>query len=138
MAALSIEVVSSPALTVSLSLANERISVRELLERTVAAQLHELLQEQRLEDEAAAKILARQYLTQAEIDQQAGEGVVRLEPAKGHLDLQREIQRALHGFQKRAFRVVVEGEMLNGLDDELVLTPNTRVTFLRLVPLQGG
>ncbi|MBC7793549.1 MAG: hypothetical protein H7Z43_07560 [Clostridia bacterium] len=128
------------ALTVRISLASERISVRELLERTVAAQWHELLQGQRLGDEAAAQILARQYLTHAEIEQQAAKGSVRFGAAAGavRVDLKCEVQRALRGFEKRTFRVVVNGEMFKGLDDELYLTPATKITCLRLAPLKGG
>jgi hypothetical protein len=148
--ALVVEVVSSgvgtqlqePTLpTVRLALASERICVRELVRRTVTAQLDALNAGRERPSEHAQRLLARQYMTPSDVEHLAREGRVAF-PARTREgkqpDVELEIARALRGFELRVFRVVVDGEMLMELDDELILTPDSKVTFLRLMPLVGG
>lgn len=150
MPAVQVEVVSTivgpapagPQLpSVRLSLASERIRVRELVRRVVTEQLRDLQERRPSSACAPADALARHYLTQDEIDAAAREGRVRLQSkleTDADLDLEDEISRALRGFARGAFRVVVGGEMHMDPDEELTLTPDAKVTFLRLLPLAGG
>jgi hypothetical protein len=45
---------------------------------------------------------------------------------------------ALDGFARNAFFLVVDGRQMTDLDEEIPLQPKSRVTFVRLLPLQGG
>jgi hypothetical protein len=45
---------------------------------------------------------------------------------------------ALHGFARNAFFLVVDGRQVTGLDEMIPLRPISNVTFVRLVPLNGG
>lgn len=53
-------------------------------------------------------------------------------------DLEHETARALEAFRCGRFVLIVDGCQLVEHDDAFELTPDTAVTFLRLVPLQGG
>ena len=53
-------------------------------------------------------------------------------------DADRETRRALDAFRRGRFVLLVDGRQLAGEHDQVELTPATTVTFLRLVPLQGG
>lgn len=48
------------------------------------------------------------------------------------------VAQALEGFARNAFCVLVDNRQLTELDDEIALTPATRITFLRLLPLKSG
>lgn len=126
---------------VQLQWATERVSVRELIRRAVAAQIDALLLQQRAEAGLVQLALARQYLTAKDVAVQAEAGRIRLPTAAKSppvLDVEAEIRKALHGFEQRAFRVLVDGETLDSLEDELVVAQASKIVFLRLMPLVGG
>jgi len=54
------------------------------------------------------------------------------------IDPQAQIQRAFEAFESNGFIVLVNERQVESLDEWIVLTPETSVTFLRLVPLVGG
>ncbi len=61
------------------------------------------------------------------------------EPKTGKvIDADRQCDVALKAFRDRAFLVLVDERHLDDLDDEVELQDESRVTFLRLVPLVGG
>jgi hypothetical protein len=135
-----------PALEpVRLELAVERISVRELIGRTVAEQIRELTEQRRAEAEVVQLALARQYLTARDVEAQAEAGRIRFpaepKPRRGGvpaIDIGGEVAKALGGFEAGAFRVVADGVTLESLDEEIAPGPDTKVVFLRLMPLVGG
>jgi hypothetical protein len=45
---------------------------------------------------------------------------------------------ALDGFLRNAFFLVVDGRQATDLDEVIPLRPTSEVTFVRLLPLQGG
>lgn len=45
---------------------------------------------------------------------------------------------ALDGFTRNAFFLVVDGRQVTQLDETIRLRPTSNVTFVRLVPLDGG
>jgi hypothetical protein len=53
-------------------------------------------------------------------------------------DVDRETARALEAFRRGRFVLLADGRQLITEYDRIELTPATDVTFLRLVPLQGG
>jgi hypothetical protein len=59
-------------------------------------------------------------------------------PGKRLLDADRQVDRAFETFRKRGFALLVDGTQVESLDQELDLTPDSQITFLRLFPLAGG
>jgi len=54
------------------------------------------------------------------------------------LDWQKQFGRALAAFQGNGFLVLVDDRQITDLDQNLELTAQTKVAFLKLVPLAGG
>ena len=54
------------------------------------------------------------------------------------VDWQRQAAVALDGFRRSAFFVLVDGRQVEDLDEELALTADSDVRFVKLVPLVGG
>ena len=54
------------------------------------------------------------------------------------IDWQRQFDRAIAAFQENGFVILVNDEQVTDLEDEIVVTAATTVTFLKLVPLVGG
>lgn len=53
-------------------------------------------------------------------------------------DEESQINRALSGFEGNAFILLLDDRQVETLDEQVELTPETVVTFLRLTPLVGG
>ena len=53
-------------------------------------------------------------------------------------DRTKERRAAWEAFEKRCFVILIGDRQIDDLDEELVVTPETEVVFLRLVPLVGG
>lgn len=53
-------------------------------------------------------------------------------------DLEREVARALSAFRAGRYVVLVDGRQVESADELVTLTPDSEVTFVRLVPLRGG
>lgn len=130
--------------TVQLTLSSESITVAELIRRTLIEQISELTVKQMLDSVMARDSIARQYLSPTEIAEQAESGSVRGPAAPKptadapRFDVQREVDKAWRGFNRRSFRVVVDGQMPTELEQELVLKESSKVAFMRLTPLVGG
>jgi hypothetical protein len=58
--------------------------------------------------------------------------------APRRLDWNEQFQQALQAFKKNTFVLLVGDRQVEDLDEELMLSPETEVTFLKLVPLVGG
>ncbi len=54
------------------------------------------------------------------------------------IDAQAQCQRAYEAFEGNGFIVLVDDRQAASLDDLIALSPETRVNFLKLVPLVGG
>ena len=54
------------------------------------------------------------------------------------LDWKRQLDRALEAFEGNQILILVNDRQAESLDEEIVLEPQTTVTFLRLMPLVGG
>jgi len=133
----------TPLKTVTFDLASDTISVRSLIEKTVEQQIQAMLSKDAGEAELLRHALNAQYLTHEEIQRQSESGQIRLQPARSpeapqSIDPNKEIATAIRGFQQKAFKVVVDGEVMESLDDTLVIGPTTKIIFLRLTPLVGG
>jgi len=54
------------------------------------------------------------------------------------IDWQQQFSKASDAFTHNGFFILVDDRQPESLDEELVLTPQTRVSFVKLVPLVGG
>lgn len=96
-----------PALApVVLELLEERLTVAELIRRTVEEQVRELLARRRIDAQQVRRALDRQYLPPEEIARQAQEGAIRLPSARAvrvpEIDPTAEAQKALRAFEAGA------------------------------------
>ncbi|MFI7320311.1 hypothetical protein [Streptomyces venezuelae] len=58
--------------------------------------------------------------------------------AKAEADSARQVERVVEAFGRNGLLVLVGDRQVTDLDENIVLTSGTEVTFLRLVPLVGG
>lgn len=54
------------------------------------------------------------------------------------IDWEQQFEQAIAAFEGNGFLLLVDDEQATELDEEIVITPETTVTFLKLVPLVGG
>lgn len=54
------------------------------------------------------------------------------------LDWENQFTQAIAAFERNGFLILVDEEQVTELEEEIVITPTTVVTFLKLVPLVGG
>lgn len=54
------------------------------------------------------------------------------------IDWKQQFEAALRAFERNGFLILVNERQAESLDEEIVIAPDTQVTFLKLVPLVGG
>ncbi len=54
------------------------------------------------------------------------------------IDWEKQFEQAIAAFQRNGFIILVDEEQVTELEQEIVIQPETAVTFLKLVPLVGG
>lgn len=131
----------SPLPAVDFSFDHEFTTTRELIARTVEAQVRYLNCKEEQSVERKRAMLERRYLSKADIEDLAREGrICAPTPTEdnGLLVAEREVQKALYGFQQQRFFITVNGWQPECLDDNIVLTKHSKVAFIRLMPLVGG
>ena len=57
---------------------------------------------------------------------------------KKMIDAEKQVYVALDAFQKNAFFVLVDSQQSTSLDQQIHLTKDTTISFLKLTPLVGG
>ena len=127
-------------------LEQETLLVREIIARAVETQVSELLSGRRKIDlKKARRILIRQYMSQDDIDSQGARSGNEQSPAETiaedrerEFDVAVEAKRAMEAFESGRVAMFVDGEQMHHLDDEVDITAETKVRFLRLTPLVGG
>jgi hypothetical protein len=127
---------------VILDLLTEKLTVAELIRATVTEQIRDLLLARQMDMSAVRDILERQYLTHADVQQQASEGFIHTPSARSAqtraIDTQAEVAKAITSFRSGVYCILVDGRQYDGLDEVVALEPRSRVTFLRVTPLIGG
>lgn len=115
-----------PPVTRELRLVSERITLRELLKRRI--------------DEEVAGLNAgggdEIKPLVAPMEQE-----VRLNGEKSTrrmVDPERQLAAAVEAFERRRIVIIVDARQVLDLDQAIVVTPDTEVRFLKLVPLVGG
>jgi hypothetical protein len=54
------------------------------------------------------------------------------------IDWKQQSERACDAFERNGFFVLVDDRQPDSLDEEITVGPDTRVSFVKLVPLVGG
>jgi hypothetical protein len=54
------------------------------------------------------------------------------------VDWEAQYQLALEAFARNGFFILVNDHQVESLDETILLTPATQVSFIRLIPLVGG
>ncbi len=116
-----------PVRSFTLHLAAERITVRELIERRVT---------QEVDEYNRAQPEYFQGLVQPTDAEQVLNGY-RLRK-KRLLDAAEQRAQAVAAFERNGFFLLVDDRQVTGLEDEIVVRPDTEVSFVKLVPLIGG
>ena len=110
-----------------LELASERITARELLERRVRSEVAAY-------NEAPAAVF--EGLVQPSESERVLNGFKLRERRKLSADAQ--VKAAIDAFESNGFLLLLDDRQLDSLDDEVVVGPETKARFVRLVPLMGG
>jgi hypothetical protein len=111
----------------------DHLKLRDLLTRVVLEEVDAF--QKRQEERRLARILSR-----AEIEHGAAQG--RVDP--GQRDLKQEVSpeaavgTALQAFEDGLYFVFIDGVQQTGLDSEVYLQKESKVSFIRLVALAGG
>jgi hypothetical protein len=116
-----------PPVVRQLRLASERITLRELLTR-------------RIEEEVAAINAGDDSIRPLVVAPTEQEKRLNGEPLKRStgIDAGRQLAAAIEAFQRTRILVVVNRRQLLDLDEDITVTPDTEVRFIKLVPLVGG
>lgn len=113
--------------TLTLDLLTERLDARELIRSRVYQEVREY--------NAAPPGRWRGLVQPMDAERALnGERITARRP----LDWEQQFARALEGFVRGRFLILVDDRQIETLDEPLVLQPGSAVTFLRLVPLVGG
>jgi len=111
----------------SLSFLTERITVRELIRERVYQEVREY---------NAAPPRDYQGLVQpTEIEKSLNN---RTTPAKPSMNWEAQYTKALEAFTDNKFFILVDNKQVDGLDEMVVISPTTIVSFIKLIPLVGG
>ena len=115
--------------------ANRALTLRDLIALVVASEIEAFRERQ------AERRFAR-LLTKAQIERDAAQGVVAAarppEAQDPEIDIQQAISTALTAFEDGLYYVFLDDAQVETLHQPLRLGADSRLTFLRLVPLAGG
>ena len=111
----------------ALDVLTERITVRELIRSRVY---------QEVQDYNRSRADVFRGLIQPEGAERALNGWKLKTPRQ--LDWRKQFDRGLEAFEKSQVLILVNDRQAESLDEEIEVGPQTRVTFLRLMPLVGG
>ncbi len=110
-----------------LRLVSERVTGRDLIERRVR---------QEVAQQNARPAQFMRTLVRPTDAEETLNGYRLRKPAAIDADVQ--VQRALEAFTAHGFFLLVDDAQIEHLDDAITLTPDSTVTFIKLVPLVGG
>jgi hypothetical protein len=109
------------------------LTLRDFIGRVVRAEVAAFGERQ------AERRLTR-FLSEPQIQQQAERGRVDFGGRDLHQDVDGDqaVGVALESFEDGLYLVVIDGRQYESLDEQVAVGADSRVTFLRLVPLAGG
>lgn len=114
-------------LELTLNVSVERITVRDLIRQRVC---HEVEEYNRRKPDTF------RGLVQPTDSERTLNGYRLTQPRP--LDANTQLAKAIDAFQGNQIIMLVDDRQVDSLDEEIVLRPDMRVSFLRLTPLVGG
>jgi hypothetical protein len=111
----------------TLEFLTERITVRELIRGRVYQEVQEF--------NASQSGLYRGLVQPADAERVLNG--FRLRPGR-KVDWEQQLAQAVRAFKGNGVIILVDDRQMEELDQEIELRPDTKVSFLRLVPLVGG
>ncbi|MBD3637007.1 MAG: hypothetical protein HUJ25_06640 [Crocinitomicaceae bacterium] len=57
---------------------------------------------------------------------------------RAHVDFEKQLYVALEAFQRNGFFILIDDEQCESLEMEVMLSPDSKISFLKLTPLVGG
>ena len=111
-----------------LVLASQCVTVREIIERRVR---DEVARFNGRKAETLFRGLVQPTETEAELN-----GYRLREPRR--LDVETQCAKALKAFRSNGFFMLVNDRQVEELDEEIIVQPDTRIAFVKLLPLVGG
>lgn len=111
----------------ALELLTERITIREL----IRSRVHQEVQDYNRRQPQVFRGLVQP--TDAEI---ALNGFTLRKPRT--LDWKKQYDKAIEAFETNGILILIDDKQAESLDEEIVIGPQTRVSFLRLTMLVGG
>jgi hypothetical protein len=118
---------AGPASELTLPDLAERVTLRELIRTRVREEVAKVNAEPEREFRTLVRPTAAEQLLNG----------FRLGRAKP-VSWERQAEVAEDGFRRNAFFVLVDGRQVEDLDEELALSADSDVRFVKLVPLVGG
>jgi hypothetical protein len=119
---------------VSLRLASERVSAREIIRSRVMAEAEEF------NHGCRAQGPTRSFIVDVAPD--SAEAKLNSMPSEsrrvGIFDVEHEVDRAIVGFTRRRFIMLLDDRQIDDLDEAVRLGPESEVVFVHLTPLKGG
>lgn len=115
-----------------IELASERITVRDLIRERVRQEVNEF---NRRQGEQNFQGLVQPTDTERVLNGRRIE--FRLKTPK-QIDWTEQYARAVDAFGRGGFFLLVGDKQVEDLEQELIIDPDTRVSFVKLVPLVGG
>jgi hypothetical protein len=119
---------ASPTEPIYIPVAEEQISVADLIGRAVAEQIRSLLVRHSHRPAAVQATLGEYYGLPAE----------PLGNETESIDVSAEVRKARAAFKAGAYAIFLNGRALRGLDEQIELAASDRIIFLRMTPLAGG
>jgi hypothetical protein len=112
----------------SLEVLTEKLTVREL----IRSRVYQEVQDHNLRN----NIEVYRGFIQPEDSEKAANGWKLKKPRQ--LDWKKQFDRAVEAFEKNQVLILINDRQAESLDEEFVVEPTTRVTFLKLTALVGG
>jgi len=116
-----------PTFSLTLDFPKNQISVRELIE----ARIREEVENYNLRQPEVFNMLVQPALAERVLNG------FRLREKK-RLDARAQYEKAIRAFERNGFIILVDEIQAESLDQIIEITPETSITFLKLVPLVGG
>lgn len=122
-----------------LRLASAQVSAREIIHQRVITEVEEL--NARFTNDSKKRPRTRSFIVDIQTDSPEARLNRPLMPLHNQpkvLEVDTETERAIAAFARQRFVMLFDNRHVEGLDEELIVTPGSEVVFLHLTPLRGG
>ncbi|MDO6527952.1 hypothetical protein Q4519_19945 [Motilimonas sp. 1_MG-2023] len=130
-----------PIPDVSLQLTQTGISASELIRLTVVKQISAMTAAKN-QPESIAQSVQHQYLHPDDVEQMQAEGKIALAKplttSTPVINVEQEAAKAITAFRNKRFKIFIDGEEVQDVDQLCQLHNDSNIKFLRLIPLVGG